>query len=353
MNPFPHNWKIVPAALAAALILGGCSLVDEDLSDCDTTYKLDYELRLVTNMTTELETVLDMQSDLHTQAVLDDHLGDIFTDFAHDVDLSFYDVTPPMERLHHERHIMDANQSSYALSIPAREYRHIAVANILDNPQVTLENQEQCSTAEIRQQMTDGEPVPSHSTGIFSARLDMKVFDNTNQSFDTKLSMVNCASALVIDTSQAPELQEMEIVVADLASSFSISDSVYHFDASPLVLAKDLSVEGTPERCFSAVHFPSKDPEPTKVIIDTDEPFVSEDSENALWRIIVHVKLPDGSTTQSILGIHQPLRPGQLKVIRARVQDSGAVSADDPTVSVSVALDWSQGWNFDDVPLGK
>ena len=96
----------------------GCSTIDDDLSDCDTSYQLDYELRLVTNMTTELQTQLSMQTDIAISAVLKTHLSSIFTDFAHDVDLSFYDTKVDSTRLHHDEHIMDANQQSYTLYIP-------------------------------------------------------------------------------------------------------------------------------------------------------------------------------------------------------------------------------------------
>ena len=348
---------MVPAAMAAALLLGGCCLVDEDVSDCDVEYKIDYELRLVTNMTTELETVLDLESDIYVQDALREYLKDIFTDFAHDVDLSFYDVVPPMERLHHERHIMDANQSSYTLTIPAHEYRHTAVANIVDNTQVVLQNDDLCSTAELQQETPWGHPLPSHNTGLFSARLDMKVLSNVDQSFDVKLYMVNCASALVLDTSAAPELQDIEVAMVDFADSFTVSDSTYHYDVNPMIMAKDLPVEKGGERCFAAVHFPSRDYRPgenpdTKLVIETTEPFESDTAKKAIWRCVVHVTLPDGKVTQSILNIPKPIRAGQLKILRVRVLDDGSVRPADSTVGVSVSLDWQNGWDFENIPLG-
>ena len=41
-----------------AAAFSGCSLIDEDLSDCGEELTVDYQLRLVTNMRTELETDL-------------------------------------------------------------------------------------------------------------------------------------------------------------------------------------------------------------------------------------------------------------------------------------------------------
>ena len=48
---------------------------------------MDYQLKLVTNMTTELQTQLTTMTELSVANALEMHLKDIFTDFAHDVDL--------------------------------------------------------------------------------------------------------------------------------------------------------------------------------------------------------------------------------------------------------------------------
>ena len=46
-----------------------CSLIDEDMRDCETDTRLDYELRLVTNMTTELQTQLSLEEDAEVAAM--------------------------------------------------------------------------------------------------------------------------------------------------------------------------------------------------------------------------------------------------------------------------------------------
>ena len=159
----------------SALIFTGCVLVDQDMSDCETDYTIDYELRLVTNMTTELQTQLSMAADVNVSAALNQYMSGIFTDYAHDVNLSFYDVYGDSLRLHNERHIMDANQSSYTLFIPVRKYMHVAIANIEDNHEVGLEADELCHTSRLVQPVRD--TVESHPTGIFTARLPMDIKD--------------------------------------------------------------------------------------------------------------------------------------------------------------------------------
>jgi hypothetical protein len=69
--------------------LASCSIIDDTPGECGykENYELDYELRLVTNMTTELKTQLSTQTELSLAHSLRTHLSDVFTDFAHDVDL--------------------------------------------------------------------------------------------------------------------------------------------------------------------------------------------------------------------------------------------------------------------------
>ena len=136
-------------SICCCLAFGACSVIDDDLSVCDTSYELDYELRLVTNMNTELKTQLSTETQLSLSHALHTHLSDIFTDFAHDVDLSFYDTQGDSLRLQHDEHIMDANQASYALNLLKRQYMHLAVANIVDNPLVDLVNDDRCHTSRL------------------------------------------------------------------------------------------------------------------------------------------------------------------------------------------------------------
>ena len=84
-------WTILLMALGMSL--GSCSMIDEDLSDCETPeppeeeVDINYELQLVTNMSTEIKTELDMHAEFAISAALKTQLSEIFSDFAHDVDL--------------------------------------------------------------------------------------------------------------------------------------------------------------------------------------------------------------------------------------------------------------------------
>lgn len=329
-------------------VLTGCNLIDEDVRDCEADYDLDYKLQLVTNMTTELQTQLGLDTDVAVYTALETYLKNIFTDYAHDVNLSFYDIIGDSVRVHHETHVMDASQSTYSLLIPVRSYMHLAVANIVDNPLIALENDNKCHTSKLHQTVRD--TLDSQRRGIFTARLPMDIKANEDQAFNVQLYMANCAASLVLDT-LGSNIKDIRVFTSDFATSYSLADSTYQFDYTPVIRADRIKVdeEGGP-LCFTAVSFPSREAPDSKAIIDTDEPFISDGFDSKVWQYRVYVKLADGSITETLLGVLVPLRAGQLKVVRARVSDSGAVCPDEEyetTVGVSVTMDWSSGmdWN--------
>lgn len=331
--------------------LSACSLIDEDMSSCDTDYTLDYELQLVTNLTTELQTQLSMQPELDVVAsALMDQLSPVFTDHAHDVDLSFYDVQEDYSRLHHESHIMDANQTSYTLYIPVREYFHVAVANLqpvnpdgsLAQKQIYLVGDEKRPTSRIEQPVNSTDnTIPSHHTGVFTARLPMNIKEGEDQEFNVNLYMANCASALVLDT-LGSGIKDVRVFASGFANGFNLADSTYIFSFTPQVQADEVKVEDHRFMCFSEVNFPSKDLI-TKSVIDTDDPYISEASEEELWRYTIYIKAQDGSVTETILSVKLPLKPGQFKLISGKVQPDGGVAPREPYVGASVTLQWNDG----------
>lgn len=336
---------ILFATLLAALT--GCRWVDEDLSDCETTYNIDYELRLVTNMTTELETQLSTAAEVEVAAALQNYLKDVFTDYAHDVDLSFYDVLGDSLRLHHESHIMDANQSSYSLYIPVREYMHIAVANNSEVPQLQLVNDEKCHAAMLQQEVKD--TIDSYKRAIFTARLPMDIQEGEDQQFNVKLYTTSCAHALVLDTLDS-HIKGMRVFASGFATGFSLADSTYRFSYTPMVRADKVDVKGTPGQplVYAAVTFPSRSVSDTKTIIPDDDT-VTEVAEESLWRYTVYTTLSDGTITETVLGVKVPIRPGQLKIINCTVTDDGAVNPRAPWVGMSVTLKWNDrpGWEVE------
>lgn len=339
--------------MAVAVVFSGCSVIDEDLSDCGTQADVDYELQLVTNMTTEIQTQLSAQADVQLASALRTHLSEIFSDYAHDVDLSFYDTVDDSIRLQHDRHIMDANQASYTLNLPMHEYMHLAVANIVENDLVGLVNDEHCHPSMLQQVQQD--TIDSHGTGIFTARLPMNVLENVDQTFDVHLFMANCASMLVIDP-QGYDVSNVKAYSTGFATGFSICDSAYVYPKkSPIVRATKMNrQDNTSDFGFCSVTFPSPEPGKTsgltRTVIETEEPFIAQPGEESLWEYRVYVPNPDGTITESVLGIREPLRAGQLKIIKCRIGAGGKIESDAPEVGVSITLDWKPAGQWE-IPL--
>jgi hypothetical protein len=63
----------------------------------------------------------------------------------------------------------------------------------------------------------------------------------------------------------------------------------------------------------------------------------------------VYCHLDDGTVTETILGVKLPLQAGQLKVVKAAIQNDGACVPMAPWVGSLVTLDWidQPGWEVD------
>jgi hypothetical protein len=56
--------------------------------------------------------------------------------------------------------------------------------------------------------------------------------------------------------------------------------------------------------------------------------------------------MDDNTTTETVLHIKEPLRAGQLKIIKARVGENGQIESETPNVGISVTLDWKKGGTY-------
>ena len=60
----------------------------------------------------------------------------------------------------------------------------------------------------------------------------------------------------------------------------------------------------------------------------------------------VYVKKQDGSITETILDIDEPLKAGELKIIKGELDENGAVRPYNSTVGVSVTLNWNNAGDY-------
>ncbi len=371
---FRKIWILIELLMVFAF--SSCNTIDDDLSNCPPEpsptedFELNYELKLVTNMTTELQTQLNTVTEVEISDALKQHLTGVFRSFAHDVDLSFYDVAVDSLRLHHESHIMDDHQSSYTLNLPMREYMHLASANIVDNSLVSMQLDDYCHTARLSQAEADS--IASHETGIFTARAYMDVLDNVDQTFDVKLFMSNAAAALVVDTTGV-KYKSFRAYAHGFATGFQVADSIYTYeDHSPYVRANQVALSDSLNQvAYCTVNFPSRNPKgwwmrektdslsavahvsktPSGFAITRGEGEIIPEGDSdgeTLWEYIVYVTLEDGSITKTTLEMKEPLLAGAMKIIKGRMDTKGIVQPTDAKVGMSVTLDWQSGMGFEE-----
>ena len=330
--------------MALMAILTGCSTIDEDLSECG--FEVDYALNLQTNiqtkLQTQLQTDLELQTNVQLTSTLRTHLGTVFHDYADDVDLYFYDVQGDSVRLEHDQHDMNGKEESYTLYIPRRRYLHLATANVKQERGVETQDADFCHAARLIQ--TDLDTISSHTTGLFTARYDMDIQDSISQTFNVHLYMANAATMLVVDT-LGSGIRDMKVYATGFATGFQMADSTYIYDdAPPIVRANSVDVNDGQYACFSTVNFPSRN----KLVIPVGAPnrASSDDVVSGLWEYHVYITTASGSVTRSVLRSYQPLLAEQVQVVHVKLEPNGTPEPTNPTVGVSVTLDWKQGGTY-------
>lgn len=332
--------------LVGISLLAGCSLIDEETDVCSSDYMLDYELQLVTNMSAELESQLDPKVDAPAAAALRSFLGEVFTDYARDVDLSFYGVEEDSLRLFHDSRMMNASEENYTLYIPRHKYMHLAAANLSGNsPVLSLEDSQKCHDAVLRTPVKD--TIDSFSSGIFTGRLPMDVQENVNQEFDVHMYMANSACALMLDT-LGSGVKDIRLCLVGMATDFQLCDSLFVPRFKQAVRTKEININEPGYCCYAAVSFPSLNLPASKSVIETDDEDLEEGADVALWQIHAYITTEDGSVTKTVLGSRRPLKAGQFKLVRGKVFDNGVLTpGSDVFATLSIVLDWSLAMEID------
>ncbi len=327
--------KRLQLAVFVACGLLGTSCINEDMSDCGADYRIDYVVKLNTNLRTNITEELNKAEEQEIARLLREALDDVFSDRAHDVDIAFY---TDHKVAHAESHIMDGNSSSFTVYLPVDNYRNLAVANRSIEPSVTVEGSKADHTYILRQVAADTFDV--HQRALFTSRLSMNVEDRS-QVFNANLYMQNSVAALVIDHgSYTPSA--LWGCVEGMATSFALNDSLYAYNDQRPVRTVCLH-DGNHHSALYSVHFPSRNSARSSGqsgLKDTHDP-----AEGAIWTIDCYVTL-DNKTTKSTLYIKEPLPAGDLKIIKAKIGNDGEIVSEASDVAVSVELNWKPGGEF-------
>lgn len=327
-------FKALTAALLLLLTLQSCSLIDDDLSDCETTFSLTYELRVVSNINLQLSEQLQTGAGSRTLATLNNYFSPIMQPTASEVRLGFF-PTDGGAPVYYTRHTQGL-RTAFSLSIPADNYRHVAVIG-QEDPSIFLVDTTSAATVRLTQLLND--TVQSHNHAILAGKLDMNVMGNTDQSWEIDLYPADANVAVVMKKN--PKVVRTRVFLADLATSFTPNDSTWHWDHSSLVRTDAVDVTGTDSVSYCGVAFPSRMEQQT-----TAGSRLTRATDNALWHVIILADLPEGTVTRTVLSLSDALKAGDVRVIRVKLNDDGGVSTSDSNVGASVTLDWKKGGEY-------
>ena len=326
------------------LCFAACTLIDDDLSVCGEDMVINYQMQLRTELRTQLQTELAETGDSLVREALEEWLSPVFTDKAKDIDLHFFSAEQDVIR-RRIQDVINANQTSYTIKLPQENYMHLALANIADNHQISLSRKEHSTTMELG--LPEKETLQSMNTGVFTARLPMKVEDKS-ASFDVYLYMVNAAVALVIDTTACDALESMSSTLNDGAYRFMVRDSLFDYSRTCAFRMEEVTINkpsGAPQTktnrvksiadtptmaCLAAVGMPTRDDQP--------------------WTVTHTATLTGNKHTTTTLTLEEPLKAGTLRVIKLWMDKDGELRPEadsEKEVGITVTLDWKDGGEHD------
>ena len=329
--------SILAFALMLVIAPTSCTLIDDDRSDCVQDFTVHYEVTLHTNLSTQVQTVLRNRTETEVADILMDSLKSIFREFASDVDLSFYSNKT---RKYHDEIVLNSGQKYIELDLPADNYRHLALANLKMEPEVSSMDNDRVDLAYLSQ--VDKDTIDIHQVGFFSARKDMNIQYNVDQVFDVSLYMVNCASILVVCTDNV-QYRDMKVYSSDFANGFYINDSIFTYTANPIVRDHRISTPPRDRELFYAVTFPSCDTAEEAQTMTRGGDETVGDIEGRIWRKYVYVTMPDGSVTRTVVNATEPLKAGQATIVYAYMKSNGGIVSPNVDVTTSIQLNWKDG----------
>lgn len=304
--------------------------IDDDQSDCGKDFNLSYRMRLLTNKDIEEATVFNSANDQYVAKAVDDALSKYFREYADNLDLSFYrDQTGAVELS--ESQPINGNQAAYTFYLEHDIYDHLAVGNSDQETAVALAATDQFSTARLTANGTT--TLQNHHVALYTGRARLDATGQKALDGQVDLYMANSAAVLVIDTT-GYEVRDIQMTVEGVASAFNIADSTYTYNGGTID-AMRLDMSAYPDNKREALYtycFPSRD-QATK-------------ADEAIWTIKVYVTLTDGTITENVLSIYEPLKAGNVEIYKSKIDEKGVLLIADSQVGVSVTLDWKPGGQY-------
>lgn len=322
------------ALLYACVSLSLVSCIDEDLSNCGVDYAVTYRLELSPSIQNELDDKLLTPEEQQLAQQIRGGLNQVLSDRAETMDLSFFSerdeslVKNLIEK-------PNSNQLSMSFYLKPDNYHNVALA-VTDREEV-VRIHDAASYGSISLYHWDEDTVDAHSSAIYMG-YKLLLLDERSQSYFVPLYMQNAVPVLVINRNNSPA-SLVSAYTRGTANAFLCADSVFVYEDPAVIRTSRVDSENL--TAFYTVCFPSADTPQARAAGDPAE------SEASIWEMDVYTQLPDGKYVKNTLYVKNPLRAGEMQVIKLKLTDEGELVSDNPEVGVSVELDWKPGGDFD------
>lgn len=261
-------------------------------------------------------------------------MTDIMSERAAVMDLSFFTLEDG-NLAQHQTVEPDANSLSMTIYMNRGDYHNIALAATHSVSEVTISGASTYTGISLRQAQAD--TLDSHSAAIYMGYGRM-LMDNVSGHFYVPLYMVNSVPVLVVNLNNSPA-KALVAYTRRTSSGLHCSDSTFVYDNEAVI--RTHRTEGGGLLAFHSVCFPSANTAKSRA---TDDPTVAEGS---IWEMDLITQMPDGKYVKNTLYMKNPLKAGEMQVIKVKLNDEGGVVTENPEVGVSVELDWKPGGDFD------
>lgn len=322
------------ALLLACVPLSLASCIDEDLSDCGVDFAVSYQLELSPSIQNELDNkLLTSEEQLLAEQIRND-LSPVLSDRAEMMDLSFFSERDE-NLVKNIREKPNSSQLSMTFYLKPDNYHNVALAVTDKEEVVRIHGSE--SYGSISLMHFDEDTVDAHSSAIYMG-YKLLLLDERTHTFFVPLYMQNAVPVLVINRNNSPA-SLVSAYTRGTANAFLCADSVFIYEQPAVIRNSRADAGGL--TAFYTVCFPSADTPQARAAADPAE------AEASLWEMDVYTQLPDGKYVKNILYVKEPLKAGDMQVIKVKLTDEGELISDNPEVGVSVELDWKPGGDFD------
>ncbi|MDD5861895.1 MAG: FimB/Mfa2 family fimbrial subunit [Prevotella sp.] len=322
-------------ALTSLLSLCGCSYIssiDDDTTGCNETYDISYQLHAVINTNYQITEQMPDDGDATLRESLTDLLNPLLHPTSYSTQLLF--VNAADGSFESSAQTIEGDEKVLALTLCPGSYRHLAVSGT-DKVAALLVDTTNINKMGVVQ--PSGDTIIAQQQPLLSARQDITITGNSNEDIHVRLYPANAAVAVV--ATQPETIKDVQMFITDLASSFTINDSTYHFEEDALLRTSVSDGPKEHEKIYHALTFPSRD-------VASRANGDAARTDGTIWRVIVLATCSDNSVTRSVLSVQRPLKAGDVRVIRISIANNGAVTTSTAGVGASVTLDWNKGGEY-------